>query len=130
MALIDPDGTVYTRVGDKLIPNALPAVPSARYQFSYYADFPEEYWQRASRWQDDYGLEGLQLGPRFRKSLNETINLAQDILMFEAVHHQLDFGCPLAEIRRCCNHLQQAEDRGFLGTPGINYNFPTEEEDG
>ncbi len=106
MTLTDPDGTVYTRVGNRMIPNALPATAGLCDGISRYDDLGEMAWRLLPQGQDDYGLAGLALGPEFRKSLNETLNLAYSLIEFEDVHNQLPFGCPIAEIRRCVGQLE------------------------
>jgi hypothetical protein len=107
MTLTDPNGTSYTRVGNRMVPNALPATAGLCDDLSRYDDLGETAWRLLSQGQDDYGLAGLALGPEFRKSLNQTLNLAFSVIEFEAVHNQLPFGCPIAEIRRCCDQLEQ-----------------------
>jgi hypothetical protein len=98
-------GVEYTRVGKKLIADALPAVPSGQSVTSSYADYPEEFFDGEARYADDYGIHGLGLGPAFRESLNQTLRLAEQIHWFEAVHHELYFGCPMEEMRSCVDAL-------------------------
>ncbi|MEY4074712.1 MAG: hypothetical protein RJA29_2069 [Pseudomonadota bacterium] len=104
MPLIDPDGIEWTRIGDQLIPDALPAVSGARQRWSDYGYLPPEFFAGVTC-EPDYFYEGLEIGKAFTDALNQTLDQAFALYEFEAVHTHLPFGDAIDEIRRCIDKL-------------------------